>query len=604
MLHLGRCVSKTCTARMLEKRFFKALDRLATVLTIAQRSPVYPKLAGYVRNTTSVRCQDEDEAAAQQTDQTGLQIWITLAASLVVCVVGMTAIEAFGRGGHGAFVNAFSLPRALTALVKPMRDDFAFLNAVRVISMAWIVYGHTIMLSAVSMGIPVLNPTAVDSEARSVLMAVVMGGEYAVDTFFFMSGFLAMTGLLSSSGGDKPLTGPLGFLRLIALRFLRLSPAYFFTLMLFIYVLPLMGSGPYFSENAGVEERQRECANAWTNLVYLNNLLPRHLAGTRGCMGHTWYLAVDMQLFVGVLPLLVLARALVRLNDVDTSLGWWLRTFAPHAMLVAVQVAFTAWRAAEDMETYVQPICRMTPYVVGCATALLYAEKSRAEGGGQAWLRAWMGGAAGRLLFTGALAVTSAIVFSQYDDLRCTLREGEPATDCDVWMSFVLYGAIGKPRWSKAGRVAYISLTYLGWSLALAAMTLYGAVARDTLVLRLMSHPVWTPLARLTYGVYLLHVVIMIQAYTQVTAPLYVSPWRQVAESVAYLAVSFAASLALYITCERPCSSLLSALIKSHGSEQTPAAAAATRVAFSLASHDEEARRQPLLGGNAPTSSS
>jgi peptidoglycan/LPS O-acetylase OafA/YrhL len=39
-------------------------------------------------------------------------------------------------------------------------------------------------------------------------------------------------------------------------------------------------------------------ANGWANLFYLNNLLHQHESHElKPCLGHTWYLAADMQLF-------------------------------------------------------------------------------------------------------------------------------------------------------------------------------------------------------------------------------------------------------------------------------------------------------------------
>ena len=41
--------------------------------------------------------------------------------------------------------------------------------------------------------------------------------------------------------------------------------------------------------------------NGWTNVLYLNNLV----ANNQQCVGHTWYLACDMQMFV-LSPLVIL----------------------------------------------------------------------------------------------------------------------------------------------------------------------------------------------------------------------------------------------------------------------------------------------------------
>ena len=70
----------------------------------------------------------------------------------------------------------------------------------------------------------------------------------------------------------------------------RLTPAYAVVLAVFSTVIVYMGTGPYwysFESAASVCRR-----DAWTNLLYINNLVGHE------CMGETWYLGMDMQFFV------------------------------------------------------------------------------------------------------------------------------------------------------------------------------------------------------------------------------------------------------------------------------------------------------------------
>ena len=66
---------------------------------------------------------------------------------------------------------------------------------------------------------------------------------------------------------------------------------------------PLLGSG--FSWDYIVYGTARWCQEGWwTNLLYINNFY----SGTQGeglCLGQTWYLACDFQMFV-VAPLVIL----------------------------------------------------------------------------------------------------------------------------------------------------------------------------------------------------------------------------------------------------------------------------------------------------------
>ncbi len=59
-----------------------------------------------------------------------------------------------------------------------------------------------------------------------------------------------------------------------------------------------LGSGPLWPPEMLL--RVGRCAaNGWANLLYANNIFHVHAAHERKpCLGHTWYLAADMQLFL------------------------------------------------------------------------------------------------------------------------------------------------------------------------------------------------------------------------------------------------------------------------------------------------------------------
>eukprot|EP01043_Picozoa_sp_COSAG02_P007788 COSAG02_NODE_239_length_27693_cov_31.385700_13_plen_432_part_00 len=159
------------------------------------------------------------------------------------------------------------------------------------------------------------------------------GGAFvSVDTFFFLSGFLAMLSQLEkyslSSGPDLPLCRFWG--KAVLFRFLRLTPMYLFVLMIYIYVFPMIGNGPEW--HPGMEDlyepKMKEFCREmwWTNILYISNLFPGQLGarnpdpgwlghlngpkeftvdgrmpngeGELGCYIQTWYLSNDMQLFL------------------------------------------------------------------------------------------------------------------------------------------------------------------------------------------------------------------------------------------------------------------------------------------------------------------
>ncbi|EFN84804.1 Nose resistant to fluoxetine protein 6, partial [Harpegnathos saltator] len=72
----------------------------------------------------------------------------------------------------------------------------------------------------------------------------------------------------------------------------RLTPLYATIIGFYIWIFPLLGSGPFWDK---VVEESANCAkNWWINLLYINN----YVATSELCVIHGWYLAADFQLFV------------------------------------------------------------------------------------------------------------------------------------------------------------------------------------------------------------------------------------------------------------------------------------------------------------------
>ena len=118
-------------------------------------------------------------------------------------------------------------------------------------------------------------------------MLIITGGLFAVDTFFFVGGFL-MAYVFLKERTQTMFKYPLAILN----RYLRFVPSYFFAIMIFREFLPHMGRGPFWSQNMiGVDF----CNKLWKPLLFVDNLIDN---GDTICMGWAWYLQNDMQIFV------------------------------------------------------------------------------------------------------------------------------------------------------------------------------------------------------------------------------------------------------------------------------------------------------------------
>jgi hypothetical protein len=126
-------------------------------------------------------------------------------------------------------------------LTASIPGDFNSLNGLRVVSMMWIIFGHTMLTSFFP---AVYNVSAVQHFLQTPSFALVKGAEYAVDTFFLLSGFLATWGVFKSLSG-RALTVK-SYLMMVLSRWLRLTPSYAFVLFGYWKLIPLIEGGPFW----------------------------------------------------------------------------------------------------------------------------------------------------------------------------------------------------------------------------------------------------------------------------------------------------------------------------------------------------------------------
>lgn len=124
---------------------------------------------------------------------------------------------------------------------------------------------------------------------------LVVGGTVSVDSFFLLSGLLVCWTLLKELDKSRKLNLPAMYLH----RYLRLTPALAALILIGSTLLKYVGSGPLWKNSVTLMENA--CHKYWWSaLLYLQN----YVNPTEICMGHTWYLSVDMHLFV-LSPLII-----------------------------------------------------------------------------------------------------------------------------------------------------------------------------------------------------------------------------------------------------------------------------------------------------------
>ena len=374
--------------------------------------------------------------------------------------------------------------------------DFSVLDGLRAISILWVCLGHVFAL-VTSNGI--MNPQSVMPPTgllTSIPAQILTSSRFAVDTFFFISGFLVVASLLKRLNGSEntpPISHWLPFFYLH--RILRILPPFTFCLLLWWKIGVMLGSGPFWFRWLGLTTA---CDRYfWTNFLFVNNLYPYSSTETDECFYVSWYLANDMQ-FYAVSPLFVLLFLKNKWLGIATS-----------AAVVSASVAMTyhftiryGWSAHSldglavtkyAIGFYTKPLFRAVPYFVGVLSAMVWHIKATVLPTFR------LPAAASAALLSSAVACISYLVFgfsSAYQQKACGVFETPGQGLCGS-------------NWSLAEHAAYNSFSKLLWSLALSMLTLVCGNGQGYAVQSFLSHRIFVPVARVSFSIYLLHVTII-----------------------------------------------------------------------------------------------
>lgn len=361
------------------------------------------------------------------------------------------------------------------------------LNGVRVLSMWWVILGHTYLWLLI---LRILNNVglALNITHRFSFQAV-NSAFFSVDSFFFLSGLLVA--YLGFRRMDKN-NGRLPLFQFYFHRFWRLTPSYMFVILFYHNLMKFLGDGPLWY---GIQQPTTCGKYWWTNLLYINNFHPNSL--TKECLGWSWYLANDMQFYI-ISPLLLFIIYRLRWIGLGAGVGGLLT-----ASLLVTGVLIGHYNTnvleAEQIETgfkkeqgrgsytdivYIKPYCRIAPYLVGIALGyLLFIEKSAPAKNPLnkiprqlVCLVGWFVGA--------GLGIT--VVYGIY---TVNKKGGRP--------------------FNQAENIIYGTFSRFVWGLAVAWVVYACHKGYGSLVNKFLSASYWIPLSRLTYSAYLLHPIVM-----------------------------------------------------------------------------------------------
>ena len=436
------------------------------------------------------------------------------------------------------FITAFSVYKNVSMILSTKQPPTAItsLNGIRVISMFWVILGHTHLWPLMSGSLT--NPIYVlDHYTHRFSFQPIINGFFSVDSFFFLSGCLVSYLTLREMERKK---GRFPFLTYYLHRYLRLTMVYAFLLFFWWNLTVHLGNGPEWRAALGEDSSaQKQCSKYWwTNLLYINNLYPWELA--KECMGWSWYLANDMQFYVLapiiLIPLyhffpvgLVISHVFIAATVATNGVIAGTKHFQANMFQEA-----NSGDSGESDDIYVKPYTRAAPYLVGLVLGFVLYKRVQIK---IHWLVDW-------LIYRAMWIVAAGCCFSVVYGLYSTWDRGHATT---------------------AENVLYFMLSRYVWAVGLALIVFTCHNGHGSFVNSFLSMKLWIPLSRLTYTAYLVHPIVLTVIFASLREPFTYTDYTLVVYSVAMVVLSFGAAGVVAVFVEFPLSNLEMAVFKAVG---------------------------------------
>ncbi|KYB27753.1 Nose resistant to fluoxetine protein 6-like Protein [Tribolium castaneum] len=193
--------------------------------------------------------------------------------------------------------------KKLLAISDNTSEQIQCFNGMRFISMMWVLAVHA--KSPYEVGIiPLENYPDVKKWTQNWTSQYVVAGQLAVDTFFFMSGFLLAFTYLKKSSDEKFINQVRRVPKMYLHRYLRLTPSVAALYLAVITIFRFFGTGPTWSFITNI--MKRVCKDKWWKFfLYVQN----YTDPDEMCLSPTWYLSADMQMFI-LAPFVLIPTAL------------------------------------------------------------------------------------------------------------------------------------------------------------------------------------------------------------------------------------------------------------------------------------------------------
>ncbi|CAH2052521.1 unnamed protein product, partial [Iphiclides podalirius] len=284
LLHRGYCVSARCPSSEANAtlRFERCVRQRARALSLNS-------------TLSSLKyCRAFGQESAPDDAWPYRAFLAAIGALLLLNFAGTIYDVSAGEKGKNKILTSWSMKanwQKLTASYDscdPSRSVLSPIRGARVFLLVTVVMSHAIEMTYKS---HIANPEFLETAQRHPMSMILRNGSSVVQTFTVISNFLLAFILLRFASKKK-----LGLSMLPALimyRVVRISPVHLLVVGFAATWWRLAGDGPLWS--ALVTAESDICRRKfWSHLLFLNNLIEPQ----KQCMLQTWFLAVDLQLYI------------------------------------------------------------------------------------------------------------------------------------------------------------------------------------------------------------------------------------------------------------------------------------------------------------------
>ncbi|CAF1020152.1 unnamed protein product [Rotaria sordida] len=416
--------------------------------------------------------------------------------------------------------------------------NLACLNGIRVLSLCWIILGHTCICAAFYSD----NLMTIFNLSRQLWFQIIAQTFFSIDSFFLLSGLLTAFTYFISKNENEKFSIVKFILNHYVYHYLRYTLLYGIILLIYITLSPYLGqNGPVYPID-GIETAS--CRRTWwRNLLYINNFFDMR----DSCMPVSWFLAVNMQ-FHWITPLFllivswkwllgILISFIFIIVDIVTTSVIVSKNNYDHGLLSDLysnKSNFSNMSYGYLNDVYVKPWCRIAPYAIGLSIGYIFYEvyqRSNVLSSNTLIRRTTIHSRyyyCKRIFtWTFALIILSLCIFGTYGDYS-----GHPLT--------------------RQNRIAFLTLSRLGWSIGLCTIIIDCFTGHAGIANRLLSQSCFYKLSKLTYGAYLWHSLVIFVNYLGREQPTHYTIMNIFYNFICYTILSYILSFFTFLLFELP----------------------------------------------------